>query len=573
MNKCLDSLPHLIADEARLEKLKYVAKGEPRQTPTFGMPIPEAMMSDEIKESQAYVNYLNKYPHAQSGSSTPRHGMGKGLMRRSDIPTPNKKKDVVPRRKRSITVDDNILSNPNEAFEYDKEVSVVLESPYHSSSFDDSSESANDDKTDSERDSDHDESDNESELGDESDKSTSDEESDESDNDESDKDYENDNNQTEDFVMKPHDKEPEQPPKEFPTPSHSVTTTSAEDYTRYLNDLKDVQISELLNEPLCTEATTMTVSPILETIHETQEQVTLTPPATPPTKIKKKRAKTLVAKAIKKKNDWKKVVMQRLSNLEQKNHAVIIEESVQANVLNEVKNQLAKFLPNAVFEYVQPRLEKMKMLYDMMPKNRSFLAQEKHLELYNALMNSMGIDESAVKGDTSSQQKRSHDGQDPPEDREGEKRRKRRRKDAEQEHEVQTEEVLGKDNPNWFQKIVKEPPKIFKKDKIIKEDVKGLAFELLKGTCKNNIELEYNMEQYHLALTDRIDWTNPKGGIFHHDLKADFPNLNQNDIEDLYLLKIQNKIRNIKGVEEYDRINALKMYIHRIVIKKRVEDV
>ncbi|GJR73947.1 hypothetical protein Tco_0086312 [Tanacetum coccineum] len=54
---------------------------------------------------------------------------------------------------------------------------------------------------------------------------------------------------------------------------------------------------------------------------------------------------------------------------------------------------------------------------------------------------------------------------------------------------------------------------------------------------------------------------------------ADFPNLNQNDIEDLYLLKIQNKIRNIKGVEEYDLINAIKMYIRRIVIKKRVKDV
>ncbi|GKF76534.1 hypothetical protein Tco_0229004, partial [Tanacetum coccineum] len=55
--------------------------------------------------------------------------------------------------------------------------------------------------------------------------------------------------------------------------------------------------------------------------------------------------------------------------------------------------------------------------------------------------------------------------------------------------------------------------------------------------------------------------------------EADFLNLNQNDIEDLYLLKIQNKIRNNKGAKEYDLIIALKMYIHRIVIKKRVEDV
>ncbi|GJS73404.1 hypothetical protein Tco_0706245 [Tanacetum coccineum] len=126
--------------------------------------------------------------------------------------------------------------------------------------------------------------------------------------------YASDNadNQTEDFVIKPHDKEPEQQTKVLPTLSLNVTTNSAEDYTRYLNDPNDVQISELLNKPLYTKATTMTVSPILETIYETQEQVTSTPPATPPKMIKKKRAKTLVAKAIKKKNDWKTTVMQRL---------------------------------------------------------------------------------------------------------------------------------------------------------------------------------------------------------------------------------------------------------------------
>nr|GEU57538.1 hypothetical protein [Tanacetum cinerariifolium] len=55
--------------------------------------------------------------------------------------------------------------------------------------------------------------------------------------------------------------------------------------------------------------------------------------------------------------------------------------------------------------------------------------------------------------------------------------------------------------------------------------------------------------------------------------KADFPNLNQNDFEDLYMLKIQNKIHTIKGIEEYDLINALNMYIYRTVIKKRVKDV
>ncbi|GJU31894.1 hypothetical protein Tco_1175483 [Tanacetum coccineum] len=410
------------------------------------------------------------------------------------------------------------------------------------------------------------------------------------------------------------------------------------------------------------------VSLISETILKTQEQDTSTPPATPPTNTKKKRAKTLVEKKIKKKNDWKKAVMQRLSNLEQKNHAKIIEESKKTvrDVLK--KNPINMFQSSSTPAVTFTEYELKKNLNDMMQNSRSLLDHKKQLDLYNSLINLMDIDESI------------------PQDREGEKRRKRRRKDASESlskksktqedplhhergneandlrhedeviHGAQTEETLGKDNPKWFQKIAEELPvqnwfnelvdaeeeldefeykdgsvtlfgklvrKIFNKDKMTKEDVEGPAFELLKGTCKDSIELEYNMEQCHLTLTDRIDWTNLEGDRFDHDLsnigfksrhevysklnirsvqsikdnkqygyayqkeivvtrtdekeykfaKADIPNLNQFDNEDLYLLKIQNKICNIKGAEEYDLINALKMYIRKIVIKKRVKDV
>ncbi|GJS60307.1 hypothetical protein Tco_0655091 [Tanacetum coccineum] len=54
--------------------------------------------------------------------------------------------------------------------------------------------------------------------------------------------------------------------------------------------------------------------------------------------------------------------------------------------------------------------------------------------------------------------------------------------------------------------------------------------------------------------------------------EADFLRLNQNDIKELYLLKIQDKIHNLDGVDEFDLINALLLYIRRIVIKKGVED-
>ncbi|GKB30903.1 hypothetical protein Tco_0870304 [Tanacetum coccineum] len=54
--------------------------------------------------------------------------------------------------------------------------------------------------------------------------------------------------------------------------------------------------------------------------------------------------------------------------------------------------------------------------------------------------------------------------------------------------------------------------------------------------------------------------------------KANFPRLTQNDIEDLNLLKIQDKVHSLVGFDEFDLTNALQFYIRRIMIKKRVED-
>nr|GEV48427.1 hypothetical protein [Tanacetum cinerariifolium] len=99
-------------------------------------------------------------------------------------------------------------------------------------------------------------------------------------------------------------------------------------------------------------------------------------------------------------------------------HTEAIEESVQANMMNEVKNQLPKYLPKAVSKY----------MYDQgWKKIHSFQQHNKHLELYNALIGSMGIDEAIAKGEldpTKTLRKRHHDDdQDPPADQEKKKKR------------------------------------------------------------------------------------------------------------------------------------------------------
>ncbi|GJW28598.1 hypothetical protein Tco_0045473 [Tanacetum coccineum] len=343
---------------------------------------------DEIQDEPLYDISLeilknNTIYNALTLTTEVPHGMGKGLMRKGDVPKPKKKKDVAQKRSRKITTGDNILSYPDDSLnpitveleetrkrkqeasnsQRNQEERGAPESPDHSSSFDDSSDSATDDKT--EKSTKFDESHNDSDKADD---------------------------QPEEIVNKPLDKEPEQPPKSLPTPS-----------------------------PIQTEVTTMTMSRILKTIHE--EKVTSTPPATPPTKTKtkKKRAKNL-------------------------NHVDVIKESVHIKVLHEVRNQLPKLILKAVSDAlkktpvnlyqstptpsIDPSEYELKhQLYEKKCQPAAYPKHLKHHALYDALQESMQIDELDARcGLTKpSLNKRTHDDQD-PKDREGEKNKKRRRK-------------------------------------------------------------------------------------------------------------------------------------------------
>ncbi|GJW23382.1 hypothetical protein Tco_0034004 [Tanacetum coccineum] len=119
----------------------------------------------------------------------------------------------------------------------------------------------------------------------------------------------------------------------------------------------------------------------------------------------------------------------------------------------------------------------------------------------------MGLDEAIAKGEldpTKVLKKRRHDDtdQDPPTDSEKEKK-KRKRKDTQpsKKHTTSTDSSKGKT-----------PAKSSKTDKsVITEEV------------VNNIELEYNLEQCYLALTDQFDWANPEGDRCSLDLSKPLP--------------------------------------------------
>ncbi|GJW17473.1 hypothetical protein Tco_0024909 [Tanacetum coccineum] len=60
-------------------------------------------------------------------------------------------------------------------------------------------------------------------------------------------------------------------------------------------------------------------------------------------------------------------------------------------------------------------------------------------------------------------------------------------------------------------------------DNLTQAHLVGPVYELLKGTCTSNIELEYNMEECFKALTDKLDWNNPEGDRCPFDLTKPLP--------------------------------------------------
>ncbi|GJR70583.1 hypothetical protein Tco_0016648 [Tanacetum coccineum] len=51
----------------------------------------------------------------------------------------------------------------------------------------------------------------------------------------------------------------------------------------------------------------------------------------------------------------------------------------------------------------------------------------------------------------------------------------------------------------------------------------GPAFRILKDTCSNYAELEYDFEECYKALSEKLDWENPEGGDYLFDLSKPLP--------------------------------------------------
>nr|GEY59735.1 hypothetical protein [Tanacetum cinerariifolium] len=217
--------PHSVGEEARLEKLKYVAKGEPK----------------------GYVKYLDKSSYTESGTPTQGKDQDQALdyakLVNQEENQQREKEQRSKHRHVAIVLKKQVKKEVDEGNKGKQEAKDSRRNkkgfrrrlrwntrlPDHSDSSNKSIwNSTDNDKTESENDSDD---------GYESDKSDHEDDNDDSDKD-SNKYSDTKEDQTIDFVIRPPDKEPKQPKPEPRPHSPSVTTTSLEDVSRDFTELE-----------------------------------------------------------------------------------------------------------------------------------------------------------------------------------------------------------------------------------------------------------------------------------------------------------------------------------------------
>nr|GEU67388.1 hypothetical protein [Tanacetum cinerariifolium] len=70
-------------------------------------------------------------------------------------------------------------------------------------------------------------------------------------------------------------------------------------------------------------------------------------------------------------------------------------------------------------------------------------------------------------------------------------------------------------HPQWFPQQKKPPTP--------NQLLVGPTYELMKGSCKSRVELEFFLEEVYKATTNQLDWVNPEGQQYPHNLLKPLP--------------------------------------------------
>ncbi|GJX48424.1 hypothetical protein Tco_0273614 [Tanacetum coccineum] len=307
-----------------------------------------------------------------------------------------------------------------------------------------------------------------------------------------------------------------------------------------------------------------------------------------------------------------------LSEMKQVDH--MLKLSPLFLLLEEVKTQLPQILPKAVSDFATPVIEQnvtesleavvlaksssqpkstyaaaaslsefklTKILMDKMEEHKSHLRAYYKKELYDALVKSYNTDNdllihmepSHTVDDSGVQQNQEFD---------------MGNNDKQLDDEVAPNDTARAEKPpTSFDELIDTPIDFsaFVLNRInitnlTQELLFGLAFNLLKGTCKSittSTKDVYSrkriiavtrltiMKGYDYGHLDEIEVRREDQQLYTFK-EGDFPRLHIQDIKDMLLLLVQQKLTNLMIDERYDLNVALRMFTRRIVIERRVED-
>ncbi|GJT47280.1 hypothetical protein Tco_0955995, partial [Tanacetum coccineum] len=202
---------------------------------------------------------------------------------------------------------------------------------------------------------------------------------------------------------------------------------------------------------------------------------------------------------------FKKAVAQKFKEYDQNLEALTnfnvskaFEKAVQAKVLTEMKKLLPTHIPKAVANYVRPLLNTFVLdlkLLNRIHESKSNTTRPTNQKLYDSLYESFYLDHDALNAQDAepSFHKRSCKNQDSLNNREGENKKKGR-KDVDID---QNENYILRPSTVAIAKKLKE---IIQKDELTIADLEGAGLEKLKQQYKNDVKLEYHVEQLKAAV-------------------------------------------------------------------------
>ncbi|GKC00122.1 hypothetical protein Tco_0986258, partial [Tanacetum coccineum] len=212
-----------------------------------------------------------------------------------------------------------------------------------------------------------------------------------------------------------------------------------------------------------------------------------------------------------------------------------VNEHLKAKVLIRSSNEAKTYYDVAAN---LSEIELKKILIYKMENNKSIDRSVQQKTLYKALVDAYEADNDilATYGDTVTLKRRRDDEDEDKEPSAGSNRgSKRRRKPAQPPtpNRDWNKTLPGAHGPvqPWISNLAqKEDPhelfnelmdtpldfsafvlNLLKVDTLTPELLAGPTFELMKGSCKSLVELEYFLEEVCKATTDQLDWNNPEG--------------------------------------------------------------